>query len=58
MSSMVEKSSKVLPFSGKPDEWNEWAEKFQGIALRDGYDAVLQGDEIPSTEMNQRSWMN
>jgi hypothetical protein len=55
---MVEKSSKVLPFSGKPDEWNEWAEKFQGIALRDGYDAVLQGDEIPSTEMNQRSWMN
>ena len=47
---MLEKSLKVLPFSGKPDDWNKWSEKFQGIASHDGYDAVLQGDEKPLSD--------
>ena len=29
MSTMVEKSSKILTFSGKIEDWNEWSEKFK-----------------------------
>ena len=47
MSTMVEKSSKILTFSGKTEDWNEWSEKFQGIALRDNYDGTIQGEEVP-----------
>ena len=47
-SNQVEKTIRVLPFTGKKKEWGPWEEKFLAKAKRSGYKDVLLGNkEIP-----------
>ena len=39
------KAIRVLPFSGQQQDWDEWSEKYQGIAAERGYLQVLLGNE-------------
>ena len=43
------KAIRVLPFSGLQSDWDEWSEKYQGIAAERGYIQVMLGNEhVPS----------
>ena len=39
------KANRVLPFSGLQQVWEEWSEKYQGIAAERGYLQVMLGNE-------------
>ena len=44
---------RVLPFSGLQQNWDEWSEKYQGIAAEGGYLQVLLGKEdVPMDALN------
>jgi hypothetical protein len=41
---------RVIPFSGKKDEWENWKEKFMVKAAINKYDGIINGDdEVPET---------
>ena len=44
------KAIMVLPFSGQQQDWDEWSEKYQGIAAERGYLQVMLGNEDVSTD--------
>ena len=51
------KTIRVLPFSGLQSDWNEWAEKYQGIAAERGYlQVMLHTGLVPSDvlDINQK----
>ena len=42
-----------MPFSGQQQDWDEWSEKYQGIAAERGYLQVLLGNEdVPSDALD------
>ena len=46
-------SIRVLPFSGLQCDWDEWSEKYQGIAAERGYLQVMLGNEhVPSDSLD------
>jgi Reverse transcriptase (RNA-dependent DNA polymerase)/gag-polypeptide of LTR copia-type len=38
-------STKIIPFTGKGEDWESWKTKFQARAMLRGYEAILMGDE-------------
>ena len=47
------KAIRVLPFSGLQQDWDEWSEKYQGIAAERGYLQVMLGKEdVPMDALN------
>ena len=47
------KAIRVLPFSGLQSDWDEWLEKYQGIAAERGYLQVMLGNElVPSDSLD------
>ena len=47
------KAIRVLPFSGLQRDWDEWSEKFQGIASEQGYLEVMLGtQQVPDQDVN------
>ena len=47
------KAIRVLPFSGLQSDWDEWSEKYQGIAAERGYLQVMLGNElVPSDSLD------
>ena len=44
------KAIRVLPFSGQQTDWDEWYEKYQGIAAERGYLKVMLGTDIVPTD--------
>jgi hypothetical protein len=48
------KTIRILEFSGKEDDWDEWSEKFQEIASERGYHNIMIGTETaPSVTVNE-----
>ena len=45
MTTESEKAIRVLPFSGKREEWNMWSKKFLARAKKLGYRHILKGDK-------------
>ena len=46
------KAISFLPFSGLQSDWDEWSEKYQGIAAERGYLQVMLGNElVPSDSL-------
>ena len=44
---------RVLPFSGQQVDWDEWSEKYQGIAAERGILKVMMGTErVPDDALN------
>ena len=41
---------RVIPFSGKHDDWRKWNRQFIAVARVRGYCAVLMGEEVPPAE--------
>ena len=39
------KAIRVLTFSGQQQDWEEWSEKYQGVAAERGYFQELLGNE-------------
>ena len=47
------KAIRILPFSGLQQDWDEWSEKYQGIAAERGYLQVILGKEdVPMDALN------
>ena len=47
------KAIRVVPFSGLQQDWDEWSEKYQGIAAERGYLQVMLGKEdVPMDALN------
>ena len=47
------KAIRVLPLSGLQQDWDEWSEKYQGIAAERGYLQVMLGKEdVPMDALN------
>ena len=47
------KTIRILQVSGKEDDWDEWSEKFKGIAAERGYlDIMLGFTTVPGTSVN------
>ena len=47
------KAMRVLPISGLQQDWDEWSEKYQGIAAERGYLQVMLGKEdVPMDALN------
>ena len=47
------KAIKILLFSGLQQDWDEWSEKYQGIAAERGYLQVMLGKEdVPMDALN------
>ena len=47
------KTIRILQFSGKEDYWDEWSEKFKGIAAERGYlDIMLGSTTFPGASVN------
>ena len=40
----------VLPFSGQQVDWDEWSERYQGIAAERGYIKIMLGMEHVPTD--------
>jgi hypothetical protein len=38
------KTIRVLTFSGKDEDWDEWSTKFEVIAGQRGYDEIMTGN--------------
>ena len=51
-----ERAIRVLPFSGKKEEWNMWSKKFLARAKKLGYRDILTGEKINDKE--KRSGLN
>ena len=50
------KAIRVLPFLGLQQDWDEWSEKYQGIAAERGYLQVILGNEdVPMDALNMIS---
>ena len=50
------KAIRVLPFLGLQQDWDEWSEKYQGIAAERGYLQVILGNEdVPMGALNMIS---
>ena len=45
------KAIMVLPFSGLQRDWDEWSEKYQGIAAERGYLQVMLGNELVLSDL-------
>ena len=56
MSADSERAIRVLPFSGKKEEWNMWSKKFLARAKKLGYRDILTGEKINDKE--KRSGLN
>ena len=50
MSSLEQKSIKVIEFTGKDKDWKIWSKKFLAQANRKGYKKLLTGAEVIPTE--------
>ena len=48
------KAIRVLPFSGQQGDWDEWSEKYQGIAVERGYLKIMLGIKRVPIDADQK----
>ena len=44
------KAIRILPFSGKQEDWDEWSQKYLSISAERGYAEVMLGTVVPPAD--------